>query len=203
MPSNISRENSLRSRLSRHSLVRLRDVNPVCLTSVSSTQDYLIKELQSKKEGDFVVSDIQTKGRGREGRLWHSDSGGLYLSITLVPKRTEILDKIAAMATKAIKDTLETNFHVKGCTIKAPNDVICHDRKIAGVLVDAEMEAQEAIAYVGIGVDLNNGEKWEEEMRKMATSYFLETGKKVDLDDFIVNLIQRLDKNYDQLLRKN
>jgi BirA family transcriptional regulator, biotin operon repressor / biotin---[acetyl-CoA-carboxylase] ligase len=202
LPSNSKRENSLRRKLSTLSLVRLKDLNPVCLTSVDSTQDYLIKSLQSKKEGDFVVGDIQTKGRGREGRIWHSDIGGLYLSITLVPKRTEIMDKIAPIVTKAIMDTLETDFRLSGCARKPPNDVTCHEKKIAGVLVDAEVKGENAIAYTGIGVDLNNGENWEEEMRKIATSYFLETGGKVDLDDFIVNLLERLDKAYNETLGK-
>jgi BirA family transcriptional regulator, biotin operon repressor / biotin---[acetyl-CoA-carboxylase] ligase len=199
--SGIKREVSLRKRLSNLDLVRFKDLKPVCLTSVDSTQDYLIKKLQSNHEGDFVVSDIQTKGRGRDERIWHSDTGGLYLSLTLVPERVEIFDKIPFFVTSATMDTLEVDFHLGNCALKPPNDVICNDRKIAGALVDAEVKGKTAIAYTGIGIDLNNGDCWDETMTKIATSYFLETGRKVDLDEFIVKLFQHLDKRYDQVLR--
>jgi BirA family biotin operon repressor/biotin-[acetyl-CoA-carboxylase] ligase len=167
---------------------------------VESTQDYLRKVLKSRKEGDLVVSEIQTSGRGREGRSWYSDFGGLYLSITFTPKRTDVVDKIQFMTTSAIKHTLEVDFRLPECAIKEPNDVICHGKKIAGVLVDAEIEGKTAIAYIGIGVDLNNGGNWNREMREIATSYFLETGRKIEVDDFILSLLRELDKKYEKIL---
>ena len=195
------REKRLREKLSKFPFIRLKALNPVCIPSIDSTQDCLVKELGSKNEGDFVVANVQTKGRGREGRNWYSDEGGLYLSITLVPNRSEIMDKIAPLITQVIRDNLEMDLHLEGCAIKAPNDVICRGKKIAGVLIDSELKGDSAIAYVGIGVDLNNGENWTNEMREIATSYSLETLKKVDLDNFIAGLLSRLDQLYDNLLR--
>jgi BirA family biotin operon repressor/biotin-[acetyl-CoA-carboxylase] ligase len=191
----------LREKLSKLGLLRLKKLRPVCLRSVDSTQDYLIKKLQSRSEGDFVISEIQTRGRGREGRNWLSDHGGLYLSLTLVPKTPNALDKIPLVATRAIIDTLEVDFHLRNCNFKAPNDVICHDKKIAGVLVDAEMKGIGSIAYVGIGVNLNNGKNWNNSMLKIATSYFLESGQKLDQDEFVIRLFWNFDRRFDQALR--
>ena len=144
-------------------------------------------------------SDVQTKGRGRDGRAWFSDEGGLYLSIMLTPRKAEVVDKIARMTTEVITNTLKSDRGLTGCALKLPNDVICRGKKIAGVLVDAELKGTEAICYLGIGIDLNNGKNWDEEMRKMATSFFLETGKTTNIDDFLVNLLWRLDLGYSSL----
>lgn len=196
---NFERENLLEEKFSLLRFRRLRSLKPTCLRSVDSTQSYLVLEVQPKDEGDFVISDSQTKGKGRDGRSWVSDEGGLYLSIMLTPKKAEIVDKIAKMTTSVITKTLESDWGLEGCSLKLPNDVICRGKKIAGVLVDAELKGSEAICYLGIGIDLNNGENWDEEMRKIATSYFLETGKKINLDDFLINFLWRLDLGYDNL----
>ena len=53
---------------------------------ISSTNSYakqLIKEFT--EEGTIVVADVQTQGRGRKNRLWHSPFGGLWFSIILYP----------------------------------------------------------------------------------------------------------------------
>jgi BirA family biotin operon repressor/biotin-[acetyl-CoA-carboxylase] ligase len=197
----LDREVLLREELSKLDLARLKNPRPVCLRSVDSTQDYLIKVLQSSSQGEFVVSEVQTNGKGREGRKWFSDYGGLYLSLTLTPERIEVLERIPMLITQAILDTLELDFHLGGCNTKLPNDVICRTKKIAGVLVDVEVKGKKAIAYAGMGIDLNNGENWTEAMLKIATSYFLETGEKLDLDQFIVRLFSQLDKRYDRALR--
>jgi BirA family transcriptional regulator, biotin operon repressor / biotin---[acetyl-CoA-carboxylase] ligase len=198
---NKEREKRLRDKLSESHFVRLRALNPVCLSSIHSTQDYLIKELGSRREGDFVVADLQTKGKGRDGRSWYSDEGGLYLSLTLIPNKSELMDKISPMVMKVTMDLLRMDLHLTDCSLKPPNDVICRGKKIAGVLVDGELRGESSIAYVGLGVDLNNGKNWSEEMRKIATSYFLETQKSADLDHFILGLFSKLDQSYDYLFR--
>jgi BirA family biotin operon repressor/biotin-[acetyl-CoA-carboxylase] ligase len=197
---NFEREYLLEEKISRLKFRKLNSLKPTCMRSVDSTQSYLILKIPQRSEGDFVVSDFQSKGRGRDGRTWFSDGGGLYFSIMLTPRRAEILDKITSMTTEVITKTLETDWGLSGCNLKLPNDVLCRGKKIAGVLVDAELKGTEAICYLGVGIDLNNGENWDEDMRKIATSFFLETGKKINLDDFIVNFLWRLDIGYDSLL---
>lgn len=178
---------------------RFSNPRPTCLYSVDSTQSYLALELEDKREGDFVVSDVQRRGRGREGRTWVSDDGGLYFSIMLSPKRPDIVDRITATAANVVKKTLDSDWGLEGCYVKNPNDVVYRGKKIAGVLVDAELRGVEAIAYLGIGVDLNNGESWGEPVREIATSYLLEKGTRINLDEFLLNILWRLDLEYDRL----
>ena len=163
MERNYEREDSLKKALSSINFACFK-FEPFVFDSINSTQDFLAKEIKSSREGDFVTSRIQTRGKGREGREWVSDSGGLYLSLTLAPKLGTV-DKIASMATRAVIDVLDS-FSLRGCYQKPPNDVFYNARKIAGVLVDAEIQGKESLVYLGIGVDLNNGQDWNSEMKK-------------------------------------
>lgn len=195
------RDENLNERISSIHFEILTKLEPHCLFSVDSTQDYLIRDLHSRKEGQFVTSRVQTKGRGRKGRMWISDEGGLYLSITLVPNDPKVIDKIARVASDAIMETLQLDLDLDECSFKPPNDVIYRNKKIAGVLVDAEVKGGNSLAYVGMGVDLNNGKDWDTEIRKIATSFWLETGKEADLDIFLIQLLSRLDQAYYRLTK--
>ena len=104
----------------------------------------------------MVVSEIQTAGRGRRAKVWHSPAGaGLYFTVLLRPSRplTElgVLPLLAGVALqRAIK--LETGFEA---LLKWPNDVLAPDgRKLAGVLLEAEIEDGMA-RFVLLGMGIN------------------------------------------------
>ncbi len=117
--------------------------------SVDSTMD-TAKKLCDEIRDPVVVSRIQRHGRGRQGREWVSNRGGLWVSVVWdgVPKI--ILDYLFIIAAKAIVDTLEDiGINAK---IKIPNDVFAANRKIAGVLI----ENTGLHVIIGIGININN-----------------------------------------------
>jgi BirA family transcriptional regulator, biotin operon repressor / biotin---[acetyl-CoA-carboxylase] ligase len=173
-------------------------VRPICLKSVDSTQDFASRVLRSDREGDLVMSRVQTAGRGREGRKWVSDAGGLWLTITLKPG-SELLERLPLVVTESILATLE-EYGVKECRIKLPNDVYCGEKKIAGVLIDSSVKGKKTIAYAGIGVNVNNDTSANELISNTASSVSREIGHEVDLVDFTVKLVRNLAKKYDELL---
>ncbi len=187
------RESRLSTKLRATRFAKLQ-LRPFCLKSVASTQDY-ISELQDSSEGYFVVSEVQTEGRGRKGDKWISDVGGLYLSLELEPL-ARISERMTSMCTDSILQTLSGNYHLSGCEIKEPNDVICNGKKVAGVLIDAVVLGEKIVAYAGMGVNLNNGLAWKEYIQEIATSFRRETGKMVDQDEFLVALLANLDRKY-------
>ena len=194
-------EQRLKERIGRAKFLKLNSLAPVFLFTVGSTQDYLMNQLKSEREGEFVMSEVQTEGRGREGRKWNSPNGGLWLSITLRPERPELTDRITGLAAKSVMETLRDEYSLPGCWIKLPNDVVCNGKKIAGVLVDAILKGKSAIAYVGIGINVNNRISGDSEIATTATSYVNETDRKIPIEDLAIALISRLDENYDNLLK--
>jgi len=188
-------EGNLSERLAKKKFLRLTSLKPICLLTVSSTQDYLATEMKSNMEGDFVISEVQTQGRGREGRKWASPKGGLWLSINLKPHKTT-MGEIPRITTSSILETLRNDYGLSDLQTKLPNDVICKGKKIAGVLVDASIKGSETLSYVGIGVNVNNPISTNSEISDIATSYVDEKGKTLILEDFALSFLVNLDKNY-------
>lgn len=121
--------------------------------------------------------------------------GGLYLSLEFEPL-AHISERMTSMCADSILQTLNGNYFLTGCNIKEPNDVICNGKKIAGVLVDAVVQGEKIVAYAGMGVNLNNGLFWKEDIQEIATSFRRETGKMVDQDEFLIALLSNLDRKY-------
>ncbi|MBL7081395.1 MAG: biotin--[acetyl-CoA-carboxylase] ligase [Candidatus Omnitrophica bacterium] len=126
--------------------------------NLSSTMDKAMEcALSGASEGTLVITERQTKGRGRMGRDWFSPKyKGLYLSLILKPKippqQSLIFTIIAALACcLAIKKTTGLDARVKW-----PNDILLDNKKLAGILVElsAEMDIVHTI-IVGIGINVN------------------------------------------------
>lgn len=180
-------------------LQRLVEMNPIFLKSVESTQEIATEQLKTEREGDLVIAREQTGGRGREGRRWHSQGGGLWMTITLAPPRPEILEGIALLATSAILNLLIAR-GLPECFVKPPNDVYCGARKIAGVLADATVTGEKSIVYLGIGINVNNDPTSIKEISDTATSMKIVTGRTFDLIELAADLLESLDLGYSRAL---
>lgn len=135
--------------------------NLVALEEIDSTNAEA-RRLAAKGEdeapdGTLIWAKRQTAGRGRRGRTWQSPEGNLYCSLILRPEcpvgRAAEFGFIAALA---IYDTIGsladpgTQAHVKW-----PNDVLVHDRKVAGILLESEGSGEAIPDWVILGVGVN------------------------------------------------
>lgn len=99
------------------------------------------------REGDWLIAERQTAGRGRLGRAWASPSGNLYAS-GLVQLRDG--DPPAPTLALVAGVALHTALGCAGSMLKWPNDVLTGGAKLAGIL----LERHEAHVVVGIGVNV-------------------------------------------------
>ena len=127
--------------------------------SVKSTQDFAYELL--KDSDDFypsvIISDFQTGGKGRKGPNWASPIGGIWMSLALETNlKTLELFRILILVTKLLCQTLES--HTKLNTmVKWPNDILLNGKKVAGILLDAEVESDRIKqVIIGIGMNSNN-----------------------------------------------
>lgn len=151
------------------------------------------------QEGTVVIAETQTRGRGRLDREWVSPAGGLWFSIVLRPKLypTEAI-KLTFVAGLAVAEVLNEMFDLKVET-KWPNDVLVNGRKICGILTEMNTTGQTVnFVVVGIGVnaDFNVEEVFSEQMRKVATSLEDELGRKVELEELLRSLLEKLETLY-------
>jgi len=169
---------------------------------VTSTNQ-IAKEFIGKniKEGTIVVSDIQTKGRGRKNRKWSSPREGLWFSVVLYPnippERAMLITMICSVSiAQAIKEKTGID-----CVIKWPNDLLIDGKKVCGVLteIDAEID-QINYAIVGIGINVNN--KVPSYLENVAISLKGKIDKKISRVKLLKLILRYLDENYQKILDK-
>lgn len=111
-------------------------------------------------EGQLVLSDVQTAGRGRQGRGWVAPPGtSLMLSLLLRPRvAVDRVSTLPLLVGLAMAEAVEP-FVGRSCVmLKWPNDLLVHGGKAAGVLVEGQGGAQDAeplAAVVGVGLNVD------------------------------------------------
>ena len=103
------------------------------------------------RPGTVILALVQTHGRGRYGRRWYSEYGGLWCSVVLPDMYPPEKRTVAALAAGCAAAMCIKELGVEA-VIKWPNDVMIGDRKIAGILT----EHTDGKIIVGIGINLNN-----------------------------------------------
>jgi BirA family biotin operon repressor/biotin-[acetyl-CoA-carboxylase] ligase len=168
--------------------------------SVKSTNDIASTLADSKiAEGTIVTAELQTKGKGRLGRSWHSPlKTGIYLSMILKPKfKPESAPAISVMTSFVLAETLNefTNANIQ---IKWPNDVLLNGKKIAGILTELSAEKNK-INYLVVGVGINVNQTADDfplELKGIATSLRRVNRKKTNRVELLQTFLIRFEKEY-------
>jgi BirA family biotin operon repressor/biotin-[acetyl-CoA-carboxylase] ligase len=176
--------------------------DPILLAETSSTNDVAREQARKgARNGFLVAASRQTAGRGRLGRGWESPPDrGLYVSIVLRPDlaMTEA-GKLTILGSVATVDAVEAVAGLRP-RIKWPNDLMAGERKLGGLLIETEPKAgRVAFAVVGIGLNVRQeAGDFSPEVRGLATSLYLATGRLYRRADLLVALLQALERRLDR-----
>jgi BirA family biotin operon repressor/biotin-[acetyl-CoA-carboxylase] ligase len=124
----------------------------IAFDEIDSTNDEAKRRIQQGlgENGLVLIASRQTAGRGRQGREWLSPAGNLYASILL--KHTgqpSYNSQTAFVVALAVADTIDACCGRAVAQLKWPNDVLVDDRKISGILIEAEGD------WLIVGIGLN------------------------------------------------
>jgi len=166
------------------------------LDSVESTNSYAWDlALKGQNEITIVRANSQTKGRGRMGRGWESPKGlGIYASFILRPANPlSEIQKLPLVFALGVAKTLHSLVKTK---IKEPNDVMAGKCKICGVLVETKSDRKKVdFVIAGLGVNVNNEQN---DLIAGATSLYLETKKKYNIDELFKKIVSQELTLYEQ-----
>ena len=138
-----------------------------------------------------VISETQSKGRGRLKRSWFSEKGGLYFTVVLRPDMSPILSYRVNFAASLVLAKLLRNMFSIDAGVKWPNDILVDDYKLAGML--SEMEAEgDVVSFINIGIGLNVNNDPPPKERK-ATSIRKLTGKASDRREILSRFLDGLE----------
>ena len=197
---------------------RFADVRWVPETG-STNADALRLARDGAPEGVVLVADHQTAGRGRAGRTWTAPPGAsLLMTVLLRPPAA-----IAGLLTMAVgMAACVASEVVAGVSpgLKWPNDLVAvgeagaADRKLAGVLAEADWparseasggwsepsEAERVVVVVGIGLNVNWGGAFPDEVRDIAVALDELAGHEIDRESLLTALLVDFDARYRDLL---
>ncbi len=147
---------------------------------VSSTNDTAWNLMLDHTTTPFVViASKQQNGRGRYGRMWESEEGGLYMSFA---EKNRQNGELIVVSTLAVCRLL--SLHGFEPQIMLPNDIYVNGKKIAGILIERRGD------YTVLGVGLNvNQTLFSAGMHVSPTSMLIESGKAFDIDILSQELI--------------
>lgn len=155
------------------------------VTETGSTNSDLLQRLSDGErlpEGNWLVADRQTGGRGRLGRDWF-DGAGNFMGSTVVRRQTgdPAVETLALVAGLALHEAVA--WHLPGraeLLLKWPNDLMAGRAKLAGILLEAQGDA----VVVGIGVNLISAP----DVPDRATAALSQLGTAPDRDVFAQDL---------------
>ncbi len=121
------------------------------LDETSSTNEYAKSYL---KDGNIVIANSQTAGRGRYGNEWVSNKGNLYMSIIEKVPNLHVAANYSFITAIAVAKTIEA-LSDKQPQLKWPNDILIDGKKLSGILLETETNSEsELFLIIGIGVNL-------------------------------------------------
>lgn len=188
----------------RHLGEEALNFNLEILDITESTSSLLLKktaamELNSSSVNiQVVAAELQTSGRGRRGRQWHSGLGdGLIFSLLWrFQQGPSFLSGLSLAVGVAIIRTLESA-GIKGVSLKWPNDVMFNFCKLAGTLIELQGDMfGPTFAVIGVGMNLKLSENIQARIDQGATDVFSISGKMPDrnklLAALLINLVMML-----------
>jgi BirA family biotin operon repressor/biotin-[acetyl-CoA-carboxylase] ligase len=159
---------------------------------VETTMELARREAaEGAPHGTLVLAEEQTAGRGRRGRSFHSPPGeNLYFTLVLrLP--TALHRRLPVAVPVAVCEAVRAEG--LDARIKWPNDVWVGERKLAGMLIDAESDGQGFLAYPGIGINVNGDPTLIPELRELATSVRRELGHEVGREALLARVCNGLE----------
>ena len=180
------------------------------MDEVDSTNSYA-KELAiaGASHGTAIIAQRQTQGRGRNGNEWNSSSNdGLWFSLILRPDfgKADINLITLLMAVSVVEAIYAYSATKIKCGIKWPNDIILDNKKVCGILCEANFHGNKPqFVIAGIGININQ-EDFQKELVNKAISLKMHTGFSYDpcnkLEIFN-EVVKTADRHYIRFLKGN
>lgn len=128
----------------------------ICNRVDSTNAELLRRSAQGANSGLVLAAEVQTAGRGRRGRVWHSRIGST-LTFSVLWRFAQGTRELAGLSL-AVGVALARAVQAAGATqarLKWPNDVVLPSGKLAGILIEMNGDLLgPSAAVIGVGVNV-------------------------------------------------
>ena len=171
--------------------------NSIYYKRIDSTQDEIWRRIKKGKinNGTLIMADIQEKGRGTHGRVWHTDEeNNIAFSFLIEPNCN--IKKIEGLTTdiaEIILNILKNEYKIE-LEIKKPNDIIFHGKKIGGILTETKL-VSEQVKNLVVGIGINTLKmQFTDDIKDIATSIKKEFEVEIEAQEFISKFCNKFEK---------
>jgi BirA family biotin operon repressor/biotin-[acetyl-CoA-carboxylase] ligase len=169
--------------------------------NIHSTNTHAMAEADAgASDGSVYFADEQTAGRGRGAHNWSSPPGsGLYVTVLLRPAiaPADVL-WLSLAAGLAVREAVRQVTSLE-CDLRWPNDLLFGGRKFCGILAELSAEVTR-VRHVVIGIGMNVLQlRFPDELREIATSLQVETGRDWPRLELLAAVLQSLDREVSAL----
>lgn len=188
----------------------------VSLPQCESTNSLMISMAQTAllEEGTLIITENQTDGRGQAGNRWTVEPlANLTFSILLKPNFIEpseqfylnmaiglgISDCVLEILTRS-GQSISNPLVSPQVKLKWPNDILIHDKKVCGILIESQIQGQKLTqSVVGIGLNVNQKNfEWP-----LVSSLSLVASMDFNKTEVLETLLIKIDARYSQLISRN
>jgi BirA family transcriptional regulator, biotin operon repressor / biotin---[acetyl-CoA-carboxylase] ligase len=162
--------------------------------TLDSTNTYAMRlPPDEAPEGLVVITDFQTAGRGRVGRVWEGFARQ-QLTFSVVLRPPFAANWLMMASALAVSEAIT---RVTGLTpaIKWPNDVLIGGKKVCGILIETSGE----IAVIGIGVNVNGSLAQQPELAARATTLEDTVGHPLSREALAASILLALAEHYETM----
>jgi BirA family transcriptional regulator, biotin operon repressor / biotin---[acetyl-CoA-carboxylase] ligase len=162
---------------------------------IDSTNSYLLRKIPNQiSKGQSCVAEYQQAGRGRRGRQWLSPFGShVYLSLywPLEQGMAQAMG-LSLVIALALSDAI-SKYSNADIQLKWPNDIYIAGKKVAGILVELEGQAQGlSHCVIGVGVNVQMPPAAAEQIDQPWTDLHNHVAETIDRNKLVAEIIHHI-----------
>ena len=156
------------------------------------------RNVEKYSNGTVIIADMQTAGRGTHGRVWHTKTDNIAMTIILKPEiNIDKLEGFTVAIAENIKQAIKELYGID-LEIKLPNDLLLNKKKICGILTEV-LSIKEKVNEVFIGIGFNVNEKeFPSDISDIATSLYKETKQVYCREDIICKILENIEQELEK-----
>lgn len=165
---------------------------------IDSTQTEAKRNVEKYENGTVVIADVQTAGKGTHGRIWHTRTDNIAMTIILKPEiNIDKLEGFTVAIAENIQIAIKELYGIE-LEIKLPNDLLLNKKKICGILTEV-VSIKENVNEIFIGIGFNVNEKYfSSDIESIATSLYQETKQVYCREEIICKILENIEQELEK-----
>ena len=158
--------------------------NVIYFNEIDSTQTEAKRNVEKYSNGTVIIADMQTAGRGTHGRVWHTKTDNIAMTIILKPEiNIDKLEGFTVAIAENIRQSIKELYGIE-LEIKLPNDLLLNKEIVKEI-------------FIGVGFNVNESD-FSSDISNIATSLYKATKQVYCREDIICKILENIEQELEK-----